>query len=178
MSRAADSVLLLQVPAAEFAVSRHRARWDFSAAFGVPAHVTVVYPFMPPNLIDAGVLNQLADLFAPIPAFDLLLTSCAWFDERVLWLTPEDPRPIIGLTEAVSSAFPAYLPYEGRFPDVVPHLTVGDTGTPSDLAGVEAAVSPLLPIRARVAEVGLFQSEGDPTLYRLRAQFNLARPWS
>lgn len=66
----------------------------------------------------------------------------------MLWLTPEDPRPIIGLTEAVSSAFPAYLPYEGRFPDVVPHLTVGDTGTPSDLAGVEAAVSPLLPIRA------------------------------
>ena len=44
---AAESAVLVPVPEAERAVSRHRARLDGAAARGVPAHVTVLYPFVP-----------------------------------------------------------------------------------------------------------------------------------
>jgi len=43
-----EAILLLPVPAAEPAVSRHRARLVESAKGGVPAHITVLYPFLPP----------------------------------------------------------------------------------------------------------------------------------
>ena len=43
-----QSALLILVPAAEPAVGEHRARLDASARDGVPAHLTVLYPFLPP----------------------------------------------------------------------------------------------------------------------------------
>ena len=44
-----ESALLVAVPAAEPAVAAHRSRLDTSAAVGVPAHITVLYPFLPPG---------------------------------------------------------------------------------------------------------------------------------
>jgi hypothetical protein len=51
-----QSAVLVPVPEAERAVSRHRARLDAAAALGVPAHVTVLFPFVPPSEIAAGPL--------------------------------------------------------------------------------------------------------------------------
>ena len=48
---AAQSAVLVSVPEAEPAVSRYRARLDRAGAWGVPAHVTILYPFVaPPRL--------------------------------------------------------------------------------------------------------------------------------
>lgn len=68
-----ESALLVAVPAAEPAVARHRSRLDTSAAVGVPAHITVLYPFLPPDLIDADTLATLARLFASVPGFRFTL---------------------------------------------------------------------------------------------------------
>src|ERR1700761_7063123 len=51
-ARDEQSALLIRVPAAEPAVGAHRARLDASARDGVPAHLTVLYPFLPPAQID------------------------------------------------------------------------------------------------------------------------------
>jgi hypothetical protein len=64
-----ESALLVTVPAAEPAVARHRSRLDTSAAVGVPAHIAVLYPFLPPDLIDADTHATLARLFASVPGF-------------------------------------------------------------------------------------------------------------
>jgi pimeloyl-ACP methyl ester carboxylesterase len=45
------------VPEAERVVRRHRERFDPAALAGVPAHVTVMYPFVPPPQIDNIVLD-------------------------------------------------------------------------------------------------------------------------
>ena len=37
-------------------IARYRDRYDPSARRNVPAHVTVLYPFMPPGDVDAAVL--------------------------------------------------------------------------------------------------------------------------
>jgi hypothetical protein len=48
----AESAVLVLLPEAEIAVASHRAELDAAAGLGVPAHVTVLYPFVPPARID------------------------------------------------------------------------------------------------------------------------------
>ena len=86
-----ESALLVTVPAAEPAVARHRSRLDTSAAVGVPAHITVLYPFLPPELIGADTHATLARLFASVPGFRFTLDQTRWFPDPVLWLAPSDP---------------------------------------------------------------------------------------
>jgi len=50
-------------------VAQHRERLDANAPLGIPAHITVLFPFMPPGAIDAAVLDQLEHLFAAISRF-------------------------------------------------------------------------------------------------------------
>lgn len=84
-----------------------------------------------------------------------------WFDEDVLWLAPDPDAPFRALTAAVFRAFPDYPPYQGEYTDLVPHLTVGSTGTSDDLRAAERAVLPHLPITSEVTHVQLMC--GSPT---------------
>lgn len=131
-----ESALLVTVPAAEPAVARHRSRLDTSAAVGVPAHITVLYPFLPPDLIDADTHATLTRLFASVPGFRFTLDRTRWFPDPVLWLGPSDPAPFSALTGLVAAGFPSCPPYGGQVAEVIPHLTIGD-GAPR--AELEAA---------------------------------------
>jgi len=150
-----ESALLVTVPAAEPAVARHRSRLDTSAAVGVPAHLTVLYPFLPPDLIDADVRATLTRLFASVPGFRFTLDRTRWFPDPVLWLGPSDPVPFCALIERVAAAFPSCPPYGGRVAEVIPHLTIGDGGSRADLEAAEAEVRPHLPIEAEATSVTL-----------------------
>lgn len=53
-----ETAVLLRVPEAEPLVREWRAKGDPSAAHGVPAHVTLLYPFVPSvaaNAVSAGL---------------------------------------------------------------------------------------------------------------------------
>ena len=150
-----QSALLLPVPAAEPAVGPHRARLDAAARDGVPAHLTVLYPFLPPGLIDGAVLTSLRRLFAGFPAFGFTLDRVAWFDEDVVWLGPRDVAPFCDLMARTGEAFPQCPPSGGRYAAVIPHLTIGDRGGPAALRAAETAVRPFLPVEAEATEVVL-----------------------
>jgi 2'-5' RNA ligase len=150
-----ESALLLPVPVAEPAVREYRAVLDASARDGVPAHVTVLYPFMPPALVDEPVLAALARLFTGFPAFTFTLDRVAWFGDSVVWLGPRDPDPLRDLIGRASATFPRYPRYGGQHAEVVPHLTIGDHGGLAALRAAADAVRPLLPIQACAAEVTL-----------------------
>ncbi len=66
------SGLIIEVPEAEPAVHRYRERLDANAPLGIPAHITVLAPFMPPETIDAGTLAGLGRLFAEVSRFRFL----------------------------------------------------------------------------------------------------------
>jgi hypothetical protein len=51
------SGLIVEVPEAEPDVARLRERLDASAPLGIPAHITVLFPFMPPRTIDPAALT-------------------------------------------------------------------------------------------------------------------------
>jgi 2'-5' RNA ligase len=148
-----ESALLLPVPAAEAAVGEHRARLDASARDGVPAHVTVLYPFLPPAEIGPVVLAELSRLFAVVPRFSFTLDRVRWFGESVVWLGPSDESPFRQLTGLAVAAYPSCPPYRGVHEDVVPHLTIGHLGGPGELRAAAEQVRPLLPITAEATAV-------------------------
>jgi 2'-5' RNA ligase superfamily protein len=174
-----ESALLVTVPAAEPAVARHRSRLDTSAAVGVPAHITVLYPFLPPDLIDTDTHATLARLFASVPGFRFTLDQTRWFPDPVLWLGPSDPAPFSALTELVVAAFPSCPPYGGQVAEVIPHLTIGDGAPRADLEAAEAQVRLHLPIETEATSVILMtgpspSSASAGSRWRSLAKFPLA----
>jgi hypothetical protein len=168
-----QSALIIEIPEAEPAVRRHRDRLDASASLGVPAHITVLYPFAPPQMIDNAMRAVLASLFASVGGFAFRLDHTDWFGNDAVWLGPRDPGPFRTLTEMVCQAFPAYPPYEGQFDEIVPHLTVGDRHPLSDLRAAESAVQARLPIEATAHAVALMTQQTSGGRWRKVATFSL-----
>lgn len=161
-----ETALVLCIPEAEELVSSWRLRHDPSALAGMPAHITLVYPFKPYEEIDAAVEADLARLFAQGHALDIAFHHTRRFP-GVLWLAPERPEPIAAIVRGLGLVFPGHLPYGGAFPDTVPHLTVADLsrGQASDLDAIEreflAEARRRLPLAARVETATLFyKSDG------------------
>lgn len=153
----AESALLIAVPAAEAVVSAHRQRHDPAARVGVPAHLTVAYPFTPVDLLTESDLEALRGLFAGFPAFEVTLSSTGWFGDEVLFLDPDEQGRLLALIDAVGDAFPDHPIYGGIHPDVHAHVTVGDGAGREVLAAVEREVRQHLPLRQRVEAVELWQ---------------------
>ncbi len=173
---ASDSAVLVPVPEAERVVNRLRAGLDRAAAWGVPAHVTVLYPFVAPSAITAATIEVLADAVGSVSAFDCEFPATGWFGEEVIWLAPRPDEPFRALTRAVSAGFPGYLPYGGAYDDLVPHLTVGDraVGGSAELRAAEADVLRALPIQARVSRVWLMTGSTAAGSWRTVAELPLA----
>jgi len=154
-----ETALVVEVPEAEPLVGEWRGKYDWSARRGVPAHITILYPFAPTEHLDDELLDGLRRLFAAQAAFRFSLARVARFPD-VAWLAPEPARPFKALTDLVATNYPDYPPYEGIHEQVIPHLTVAEGGV--DLQDeVEAALSPRLPVEARVDAVSLLAE--DPT---------------
>ncbi len=173
-----ESCLLVPVPEAEEAVARLRGRLDRAATLGVPAHVTILYPFVPPGAISGDVVDAAAAAVASVHAFDCVFTRASWFGRDVLWLAPEPDEPFRALTRAAHAAFPQHPPFGGIYPDVVPHLTIGDrqAGGPRALEAAEADLTPDLPVRARVTHAWLMTGSQAVASWRVAARLPLAAP--
>lgn len=162
-----QSAILIPVPEADSVVGEWRLRYDPVAAAGVPAHVTLVVPWIPPDEIGAEDLDALADEVAPVAAFDFSLTHVDWFARRVLWVAPEPANPFLRLTARLAERF-GTPPWENEFDEVIPHLTVAHATDGVELAPVAAAVSERLPIRCRATEIWVMVGDGSRWDRRLR----------
>ena len=174
---ARESAVLVPVPAAEHVVGRHRARLDRAAAEGVPAHVTILYPFVAPAEITTATIEVLAAAVGSVSSFDCRFPGTAWFGDEVLWLTPVPDGPFRALIRAVSAAFPGYPPYGTMMVgDVIPHLTVGDrpAGGVAELRAAEADVLGALPVRARISRAWLMTGTSEPGSWHAVAELPLA----
>lgn len=123
----AQSALIVRVPEAEPYVAHWRERFDPSARLGVPAHITLLYPFMSPELIGREVLEQLRAVVGATCRFAFTLKSVRRFP-GALYLAPEPAAPFIALTQRLVHQFPEFPPYGGQYKVVVPHLSVAYGG--------------------------------------------------
>ena len=164
-----QTALIVAVPEAESLVGAWRERYD-NASLGVPAHVTLLAPFVPSEELGDPLLVELRQLFAAEPAFSFSLPRVARF-EGVAWLAPEPDEPFRHLIELICSRYPDYPPYEGIHDEVIPHLTVA-LGDAALQDRIEAELSPALPIEARAREVTLLEEQADGS-WRTRERFPL-----
>lgn len=126
----AESAFIVQVPQAELVVGPLRERYDASVRLGIPAHITVLVPFMSPERIDQTVLQRAQQALDAVRAFAFSLPSVGRFPATA-WLAPEPAQPFIEMTQSLVRCFPEYPPFRGEHDSIVPHLTVAH-GSVSD----------------------------------------------
>ena len=170
-----QTAVIVPVPAADPLVDRHRRHLDAAASWGVPAHVSVLYPFVEPADVDDQVIATLGDALSTVAAFDCCFGRTRWFGQDVLWLDPEPAGWFRDLTTSVWGAFPDHAPYGGAHDDVIPHLTIAERRL-GDLAAVRAAeqaVQTGLPLRTTIDKVLLIAGTQAPSSWRLLQEFVL-----
>src|SRR6266702_3770165 len=119
----AESAFIVRVPEAEAWVGALRERFDASVKLGVPAHITVLVPFMSPERITEAVLQRVRQALGQVPAFSFKLAKVQRFPATA-YLAPEPAAPFIALTQSLVRSFPEYPPFGGEHESIIPHLTV------------------------------------------------------
>ncbi len=120
-----ETALIVRIPEAEAHVASLRNRFDASVHLGVPAHITVLAPFMAPERITPRVLVQIQAALSQVPSFAFSLSQVRRFPASV-YLAPEPAKPFVALTQALVCTFPEFPPFRGQHESVVPHLTVAN----------------------------------------------------
>ncbi|WP_328946861.1 2'-5' RNA ligase family protein [Streptomyces sp. NBC_00250] len=170
--QAGQTGLIVRIPEAESAVRRWREQLDPSAQAGVPAHVTVLFPFLDESRTDSGVHSALADVMGSHHAFDLRFERCGRFP-GVSYLVPEPDAQLRQLTQAIADRWPEAPPYGGRFTEIVPHLTIAQGQKDAVLEKIEADLAGGLPFTSHVSSVELIAYDG--TNWKERASFALSQ---
>jgi len=81
----AISAFIVKVPSSEPLVATLRERFDATSKLGVPAHITVLVPFMDPSDITAGVLERAQCALEQTEAFSFELSRLADFRRQPTW---------------------------------------------------------------------------------------------
>jgi 2'-5' RNA ligase len=172
-----ESALVVLVPEAEAVAKPFRDRYDPSAAAGMPAHITLLFPFKAPDDVDDIALGNLRDCFARFEPIRFSLGAVKRFPVDVLYLAPEPDEPFRELTRAISKLFPDTPPYGGKWPDIIPHLSLAWLADDVRLAEVAddfaRASAGKLPIAAIASEVALMDNRSGR--WKVEATFSLGR---
>ncbi|HSK53190.1 MAG TPA: 2'-5' RNA ligase family protein [Clostridia bacterium] len=140
-------------------LERLRVRRDPSAASGIPAHVTILFPFLATSELTPAVRRSLTAIAGALAPFEVRFGRTGRFLDT-LWLAPVPAEPFVALTEAVVAAFPGHPPYEGIHDEVIPHCTIalGDAAT---LDRVERLASRELPFGQTVRALEVIAEDGE-----------------
>jgi hypothetical protein len=152
------TTLVAPVPEAEPLVAAWRARYDWAAARGVPAHITLLGPFLPPGRMAPDVVAQLDGLFADCAPFSFAFVDVRLIGEAVC-LVPEPVAPFERLTSLLQRRFPEAPRYGDALEGPVYHLTVARRSSLLDNIRSELLAS--LPLHAVVSEAHLLEQNGD-----------------
>jgi hypothetical protein len=171
LREATQSAVIVAFPGVEAIVAPHRNRLDATAAWGVPAHVTVLYPFVAPAGLSEAILTTLTAAVATVPSFECTFSEVTWFDDAFAWLRPnaEAQQCFLALTSAVWEAFPDYPPYQGvHGDDLAPHLTIGEPrrATVDQVRAAARDLTPHLPVTHSVNEAVLIVGREAPNSWR------------
>ena len=173
MNRPRESALVILAPEIDRFVSKWRERYDPSTRRGVPAHITLLYPWRPAPLSDADIA-AITTTLEGIERFRVRLHNFGRFP-GVLYLKPEDHGEIKALMTRLFAAFPECPPYDGRFADAIPHLTIADIAE-DRLVQIEGAIrsdlAPQLPASVAINEIAVLE-QGEEGMFTVRTRIGL-----
>ena len=147
-----------------------RRRNVADAALGVPAHVTLLYPFVAADQLTSDLRREVAGLVGRHDAFTYELSGPnAWPD--TVYAAVEPNEPFLAIHRDLVAAFPEHPIYGGSIEELVPHVTVAEGPAGSDNATLRNPAWASLPVRRRATAVELVAPGADgrwATVWRLR----------
>jgi 2'-5' RNA ligase len=159
-----ESAIIVPVAEAEPLVGNWRRQYDETAKFGVPAHITLLYPFRPPEQA-VDEIPALHEFFRKVAPFRYALTEVRRFTATV-YLRPDQSERFVQVITQIAGRWPDCQPYRGAFADIVPHLTVADKVDAATMNAVESALRPGVPIACRASEAQLLFSSAEGSWLR------------
>ena len=135
------------------------------AARGLPAHLTLLHPFVEPSRLDAAVRRTVAAVAARhAPIAYRLVGLARW--PGVLYVGLDPVEPFVAIQSELAAAFPAYPIYGETEPfDFVPHITIAEAPEVDLVEGLVAASAAstrtLFPRLARAAALEVITDDGD-----------------
>jgi 2'-5' RNA ligase len=130
------------------------------AAEGVPAHVTLLYPFVRRGELDPAVGRKIASVAARHAPFDYTMTGAARWPDTI-YVAVEPVEPFVGLQADLAASFPDYPIYgEGSDFEFIPHITVAEGPAVDDAGTVADPAWAALPLPARAAWLDLIATDG------------------
>ncbi|HJT04917.1 MAG TPA: 2'-5' RNA ligase family protein [Pseudonocardiaceae bacterium] len=151
--------LVIPVPAADGLLELVEARHPGSVRQGVPAHVSLLYPFVGMAELTERDTDALRELFLEQEPMRVVFVEC-YRRGGFVALRPSPLERLTELTYKTMRRWPDVVPYEGLYGDVEPHLTVAlDTSEETALT-IEQEVTNQLPISAELHEAWLLAFDG------------------
>src|SRR5687767_13131072 len=92
MAAERESAIVVELPELDAVLDDHRMPLDPSRRWGMPAHLTVLYPFVPPAGVGLTVPSRLETVAMRLSPFDAVFDGFGWFGDRVVWLAPSQPE--------------------------------------------------------------------------------------
>lgn len=167
-----ETGLIIPVPEFEDFVCSWRQEVDAVPPVGVPAHISLLYPFLTPERV-ATHRDDIGEFFEKIDSFEFTLTRVGWFERRVVFLCPDPADAFLDITGQLMARWTQCLPYGGRHKEIVPHLTLGIEGSDKEMDRLADAANDLLPVHCRAEEVWLMQGTSRPPRWRVEDKYSL-----
>jgi len=142
------------------ALERLRRDHVANARQGVPAHITLLYPFARPDRRLAGLRGAVAEVCRATAPFGFALTA-ARLQGSIAYLAPRPERPLLQLIAALVTAFPEYPRHGGAYAEVLPHVTIAESSERLLLEVVRAEAARHLPIQQTARALVLLREGRD-----------------
>jgi hypothetical protein len=126
-----------------------RTEHDWSAKLGVPAHITLLGPFVEQAAITSEIHVRLKRALTGLRRVPVVLERLELFED-VACLLPRDPKPIADIQQRLHQEWPHL---ERRS---LQHVTVARGLNPGTFDQVRARVEPLLPLQGEIIEASLW----------------------
>jgi 2'-5' RNA ligase len=151
------SILAVPVPALDHVIRERTAWYDPSFVSTDPnfihAHITLLAPWAnQPNAEDLAHVERIARAVGP---FEIKLSRIGEFPDGVIHLLPEPDFQLRELTSLLTTAFPQFPPYNGRYDNATPHLTLDRRSATVTPGTVRASIGHLLPRTITVDRIDL-----------------------
>ena len=132
------------------------------AADGVPAHVTLMYPFVAWDELDPSIGRKIVSVAARHAAFDYTLTGPGRWPATI-YVAVEPVEPFVRLQADFAAAFSEYPIYgEGSDFQFTPHITVAEGRAVDQADHIRGDAWAALPLRARAAWLDVIACDGGP----------------
>ncbi|HLO35613.1 MAG TPA: 2'-5' RNA ligase family protein [Candidatus Deferrimicrobium sp.] len=155
-----------------FRLERLRRRWVADAVDGLPAHLTMLYPFVDAARLTAGVRSSIAVIAGRHEPFDYRVIGPARWPGTV-YAAVQPVQPFVRLQRDLGLAFPDHPIYgEGPGFAYVPHITIAEDDAIRDDDLLDAVAWQALPVAARVEALEVIV-RGDDGRWRTRWRIGL-----